>query len=88
MLPTSFYKYPLKITSKILAPAEGLTWKDIENYGISVSPQDEEEVTLAMVGKGPWGFLARNPDDHMDMWYINHAYGEKNIDFSVEPEKV
>jgi len=42
--------------------------------GISVSDVDKEAVKL------PGGFVARNPKNHSDQWYINKTYFKDNFD--------
>lgn len=49
-------------------PGEDLT-------GVSVSQEDTP---------AEGGMIARNPDNHADMWYVNEAYFAKNMEVVVE----
>ena len=44
--------------------------------GISLSQEDAKEVQ----GPGPYGFVAMNPLDVQDKWYVSHAYAAKNYE--------
>lgn len=48
---------------------------DAENKKISISQAD-----VAEIQKGAPGMVARNPDNHEDMWYVSREYFLKNYE--------
>lgn len=58
--------------------------------GISVSAPDSDFINQMNEVKefnGPIGFIARNPDNHEDQWYINPDYAAKNFKSSPSDHK-
>lgn len=55
-------------------PGEDLT-------GISVSEPDRNHLAYCEdAGIHPGGFIARNPKNHSDQWYVAQAYFEENLE--------
>lgn len=55
-------------------PGEDLT-------GVSVSEPDKELLArAAQEGFDPGGFIARNPKNHADQWYVAQAYADENLE--------
>jgi hypothetical protein len=66
-MPSEFRTYPRKghVDARPYVPGEDLT-------GISVSPEDRKRSSL------DGGFIARNPLNHADKWYIAPEFFHKN----------
>lgn len=65
---SEFKQYQRKGISEMrdYVPGEDLT-------GVSVSDEDKKRETL------DGGFIARNPVNHADQWYVSREYFEKNL---------
>lgn len=49
--------------------------------GISVSEPDKNHIAYCLdSGKNPAGYIARNPKNHADQWYVAQAYFEENLE--------
>lgn len=48
---------------------------DEDLQGVSVSQED---------APAEGGMIARNPDNHADMWYVNQVYFKKNMELVEE----
>ena len=68
-----FKKYRRKNIAEMrpYEPGEDLT-------GVSLSDADKKLPTLE------GGFIARNPDNHEDKWYVSKDYHEKNFEEITE----
>jgi len=54
--------------------------------GISVSDPDLEFMSISVVqGRDPGGYIARNPKNHADQWYVAQAYFDANLEPLDEP---
>lgn len=53
---------------------------------ISVSAPDMDTITRALTeGRDPGGYIARNPKNHADQWYVAQAYFDENLEPLDEP---
>jgi hypothetical protein len=51
--------------------------------GVSVSAPDAKWLRECEVhGNAPGGFIARNPANHDDLWYVAQDYAEVNFDLA------
>lgn len=49
--------------------------------GISVSGPDADTINAALVERrDPGGYVARNPKNHEDQWYVAQAYFDENLE--------
>jgi hypothetical protein len=56
---------------------------DAGKLGVSVSAPDLPTVlAIDKGGRPPSGFVARNPANHADQWYVAQAYAEANFDLA------
>lgn len=78
----NFKKYKRKGLSEMIAVKEF-----IENGGdmtkVSVSAPDQN-LAVSLPSEFDKGFIARNPDNHEDMWYVAADYHEKNLEEVIE----
>ena len=59
---------------------------DEDLTGISVSEPDLEFMSICAVqGRDPGGYIARNPKNHADQWYVAQAYFDENLEPLEEP---
>lgn len=55
---------------------------------ISVSELDKNHLAYCEdAGINPRGFIARNPRNHADQWYVAQAYFEENLELMPESEE-
>lgn len=55
--------------------------------GISVSAPDMDMLNKALEhGADPGGYVARNPKNHADQWYVAQAYFDENLEPADTPE--
>ena len=55
--------------------------------GVSVSAPDATWLTYCEVhGFAPGGYVARNPANHEDQWYVSQEYAEANFDLESPME--
>ena len=55
---------------------------DSLRHNVSVSAADAPTVWSIDAGNPPSGFVARNPANHADQWYVARAYAEANFDLA------
>lgn len=56
-------------------------WMGDSLDGVSVSAPDREWLDhCAKHGHAPGGYVARNPANHADQWYVAQEYAEANFD--------
>lgn len=55
---------------------------------ISVSAPDMDTITSALIeGRDPGGYVARNPKNHADQWYVAQAYFDENLEPADTPAR-
>jgi len=55
---------------------------------ISVSAPDMDTITRALTeGRDPGGYVARNPKNHADQWYVAQAYFNENLEPADTPAR-
>lgn len=61
---------------------------DEDLTGISVSEPDLEFMSICAVqGRDPGGYIARNPKNHADQWYVAQAYFDENLEPADTPAR-
>ncbi len=79
--PWAYYRRTGLSEMRPYVPGEDLT-------GISVSQPDLERMTIdAAQGRNPGGYIARNPNNHNDQWYVAQAYFDENLTPATTPHR-
>lgn len=55
---------------------------------ISVSAPDMDTITRALIeGRDPGGYVARNPKNHADKWYVTQTYFDEHLEPADTPAR-
>lgn len=77
--PWAYYRRTGLSEMRPYVPGEDLT-------GISVSDPDKDLLAAAAEsGEDPGGYVARNPKNHADQWYVAQTYFDENLEPLEEP---
>lgn len=77
--PWAYYRRTGLSEMRPCVPGEDLT-------GISVSDPDKDLLAAAAEsGEDPGGYIARNPKNHADQWYVAQTYFDENLEPLEEP---
>lgn len=75
--PWAYYRRTGLSEMRPYVPGEDMT-------GVSVSAPD---YMLLAGNRNPGGYIARNPKNHADQWYVSQAYFEENLEPADAPAR-